>query len=95
VEGPALTNGKWQFITNLYQWDACGRGFSDLIVPLPMFVVASRRLSFSISSMVWFLFPDLTCFVVEKCTLTRVVWFPTSSAFLRDIFQFGKYIFTH
>ena len=28
-----LHNSKRKFITNLYQWDACGRGFSDTIVP--------------------------------------------------------------
>jgi len=25
---------QYQYITSLYQWDACGRGFSDTIVPL-------------------------------------------------------------
>jgi len=29
-----LHNSKKQFITNLYQWDACGRGFSDTINPI-------------------------------------------------------------
>jgi len=32
------------FITNLYKWDACGRGISDTIVPLsiPVLVVQVR-----------------------------------------------------
>jgi len=43
-----------QFITNLYKWDACGRGFSDTIIPLSIaaLVVASRRLSSGVSSAV-------------------------------------------
>jgi len=61
-----LHNRKYQFITNLYQCDGCGRGFSDTIFPslMPVLVVASRRLSFSVSFR--FLFWDLTCFVVEN-----------------------------
>ena len=43
-----LYNSNKQFITNLYQLDACGRPFSGTIVSLsiPVLVVGSRRLSF-------------------------------------------------
>jgi len=34
-----LHNSKKQYITNLYQWDACGRGFSDAIVLLSITVL--------------------------------------------------------
>jgi len=53
-----LHNNKEQFITDLCQWDACGQGFSDTIVSLsiPVLVEASRRLSCSFPSAIWFLF---------------------------------------
>jgi len=35
----SLHNSKEQFITNVYQWDASGRGFSDPIVPLSILVL--------------------------------------------------------
>jgi len=55
-----LHNSTQKFTTNLYQWDACGRGFPDNIVPLslPVLVVSS-----SVSSAIRFLFSDLTCFM--------------------------------
>jgi len=61
-----LLNSNKQFITNLYQWDACCL-FN--IVPLNdtnTLVVASQRLWFSVSSAIRFLFLDLTCFMIEN-----------------------------
>jgi len=71
-----LHKSKEQFITNLDQWDACGRGFSDTHSFLNTSVSGSKleaRLSSSISSTIQFLFLDLTCFVIENiCALTHV-----------------------
>jgi len=52
-----LHNSKRKFITSLYQLDACGRGFSDTIVPLSITVLveASRqRLLSSVSPAIRF-----------------------------------------
>jgi len=64
------------FITNLHQWDACGRGFSDTIIRLsiPVLVVQVRvyppvlRLPFDF-------FFDLNCFIVEN-VLSHTYVFP-------------------
>jgi len=55
-------------MTNLYQRDACYRGFSDTVVPIsiPVLVVASRRRLFSVSSAIRFPFIDLTRFIVDN-----------------------------
>jgi len=39
-----LHNSRQQFITNHYQWETCGGGFSDIIVPssIPLLVVQLR-----------------------------------------------------
>jgi len=36
-------NIKKQFITNLYQWGACGRGFSDTIAPIYIYLYEYQR----------------------------------------------------
>jgi len=56
------------YIQTSVRWDACGRGFLDSIVPLsmPVLVVASQRLSFSVLPAIGFLFLDSTCFIVEN-----------------------------
>jgi len=57
---PAIARSN---LLQISQWDACGRGFPDNIVPLsiPVLVVSS-----SVSSAIRFLFSDLTCFIVEN-----------------------------
>jgi len=39
-----LHNSRYQFATNHYQWETCGQGFSDTIVPssIPVLVVQLR-----------------------------------------------------
>jgi len=69
VEFTVLHHNKKQFIANLCKQDACGPSFSDITVPIPipMSVVARRRLSSSVSSAIRFRFRCLACcFVVEN-----------------------------
>jgi len=75
-----------QFITNLYQRDACSRCFSDTIVSFSTPVLASRRLSPSVSSVMQFLFLGLTCFIVQN-VLSHTSVFPIWSGFLSRNFS--------
>jgi len=60
---------KTQFVTNLYQWDACGGDISDSIVPNikpNVLVVASLKLLSSVSCATRFLFLDSACFMADS-----------------------------
>jgi len=76
---------KWQIavyyksVSVGYLWSSLLRHYHPLSLGLP--VLASRRLSYSVSSAFRFLLLDLTCFILETVLLHTNV-FQTSSAFI-------------
>jgi len=65
---PTAEQMKKQFITNLCQWDAYGRGFSKSIVAIhiPLLVSGSKVGDYPSVSAIQFQFLDVTCFIEEN-----------------------------
>ena len=68
---------KLHTTTNLYQWNACGRGFSDTrsYVRPNMLVLVSLRLFSSVPRAIRFLLQDFTCFMAETVLQTSSAFF--------------------
>jgi len=68
---------KLHITTNLYQWNASGRGFSDTrsYIRPNMLVVASLRLLSSVPCAIRFLLQDFTCFKAETVLQTSSAFF--------------------
>ena len=85
-----------QFITNLYQRDACGQGFSDT----RYFIHTNVGVSKSETTVQCFVYHSISVitFVIlhrRKCTLTHVCVSKYHMYFWCEILQFGKSVFAY
>ena len=84
-------------MTNLYQWDACGRAFSDAILPLSIQVLVVARRSSETMAQCFFCH-SISVFRFDvhhrrRCTLTHVCLSKYRVHFQCETFKFRKSIF--
>jgi len=90
-----LHDSNKQFITNLYQCNACGWSFPDTIIPFNntnMLVAACQRLWSGVSSAIRFLFLALTCVMVENVLSHPYVLPDAERVFVRNLSVWETYV---